>query len=220
MHDETAAWLAAMMTAIAFLALLPPSGSVAARLKAMSIRPSAQSDRPGLAVLVTSLLAYVDNGGGLVEAFEEASGRRFATQEVTRERVMVMLENRCLPQERGPTLTIMAQALMACYGLSAILGCRASDGLRTVAAMQRRRAALDEAREKAFAVPRATIRLLSTLPVLTIIMGEFMGARPLSFLCRPGLGTICLILGAAFYVFGLVWIHLLMNDLGREDLWI
>ena len=220
MNGETAAWLAAMITSVACLALFPHRGDVAARLKAMSVKPSAQSDRPGLAVLITSLLAFVDNGGGLVEAFEEASGRRFATHEVTRERVMAMLENRCLPQERGPTLTIMAQALMACYGLSAIMGCRASDGLRTVAVMQRRRAALDEAREKAFAVPRATIRLLSILPVLTIIMGEFMGARPLTFLCRPGPGTICLILGAAFYVVGLVWIHQLMKDLGREDLWI
>ena len=220
MNGETAAWLAAMITSVACLALLPHRGDVAARLKAMSVKPSAQSDRPGLAVLITSLLAFVDNGGGLIEAFEEASGRRFATQEVTRERVMAMLENRCLPQERGPTLTIMAQALMACYGLSAIMGCRASDGLRTVAVMQRRRAALDEAREKAFAVPRATIRLLSILPVLTIIMGAFMGARPLTFLCRPGPGTICLILGAAFYVVGLVWIHQLMNELGREDLWI
>ncbi len=220
MNGETAAWLAAMITSVACLALLPHRGDVATRLKAMSVKPSAQSDRPGLAVLITSLLAFVDNGGGLIEAFEEASGRRFATQEVTRERVMAMLENRCLPQERGPTLTIMAQALMACYGLSAIMGCRASDGLRTVAVMQRRRAALDEAREKAFAVPRATIRLLSILPVLTIIMGEFMGARPLTFLCRPGPGTICLILGAAFYVVGLVWIHQLMNELGREDLWI
>ena len=220
MNGETAAWLAAMITSVACLALLPHRGDVAARLKAMSVKPSAQSDRPGLAVLITSLLAFVDNGGGLIEAFEEVSGRRFATQEVTRERVMAMLENRCLPQERGPTLTIMAQALMACYGLSAIMGCRASDGLRTVAVMQRRRAALDEAREKAFAVPRATIRLLSILPVLTIIMGEFMGARPLTFLCRPGPGTICLILGAAFYVVGLVWIHQLMNELGRENLWI
>ena len=220
MNGETAAWLAAMIMSVACLALLPYRGDAAARLKAMSVKPAAQSDRPGLAVLIASLLAFVDNGGGLIEAFEEASGRRFATQEVTRERVMAMLENRCLPQERGPTLTIMAQALMACYGLSAIMGCRASDGLRTVAVMQRRRAALDEAREKAFAVPRATIRLLSILPVLTIIMGEFMGARPLTFLCRPGPGTICLILGAVFYVLGLVWIHQLMNDLGGENLWI
>lgn len=220
MNDETAVWLAAIMATLACLALLPLRGGAAARLKTMSVRPSIQSSQPGLAVLITSLLAYVDNGGGLIEAFEEASGRRFATREVTPERVMAMLENRCLPQERGPTLTIMAQALMACYGLSATLGCRASDGLRTVAAMQRRRAALDEAREKAFAVPKATIRLLSTLPVLTIIMGEFMGARPLAFLCHPGSGTVCLVLGAAFYVLGLVWMHLLVSDLGRGDSWI
>ncbi|MCT6811266.1 MAG: hypothetical protein M3028_07140, partial [Bifidobacterium sp.] len=108
MNDETAAWLAAMMMTVACLVLLPHRGGAAARLKAMSVRPSAQSERSGLAVLITSLLAYVDNGGGLVEAFEEASGRRFATREVTPERVMAMLENRCLPQERGPTLTIMA----------------------------------------------------------------------------------------------------------------
>ena len=220
MGDETAAWLAAMMTTIASLALLPHSGGATARLTVMSVRSSAQSDRVGLAVLITSLLAYVDNGGGLVEAFEEASGRRFATREVTWDRVMAMLESRCLPKEQGATLTIMAQALMACYGLSAILGCRASDGLRAVQAMQTRRAALEEAREKAFAVPKATIRLLSILPVLTIIMGELMGARSLAFLCRPGPGTICLILGVAFYALGLVWMHLLRNDLSREDLWI
>ena len=122
MGDETAAWLAAMMTTIASLALLPHSGGATARLTVMSVRSSAQSDRVGLAVLITSLLAYVDNGGGLVEAFEEASGRRFATREVTWDRVMAMLESRCLPKEQGATLTIMAQALMACYGLSAILG--------------------------------------------------------------------------------------------------
>lgn len=203
--------------ALAALVLVLP-GRSGAKPRLDSLEPVTES-RPepvGSAVLIASLIALVRNGSDLVEAFEELAGRRFATREVTYDRVHTMLLDRSLPAEQGEGMDIIAAALAASYRLSAESGCRASDCLQAVASLQKRQAALDDARDGAFAMPRATVKLLSGLPILTVFLGELMGAHPLAFLFRPGIGLVCLATGTCFYGAGLIWMWALLKGMEKK----
>ena len=59
----------------------------------------AGSPRVGVAQVITSAIARLRGGGTLVEAFEERSSRRFATQRITVERLITVFEQRRLPDE-------------------------------------------------------------------------------------------------------------------------
>lgn len=194
------------------------TGRSGAKPRLDSLEPVMES-RPepvGAAVLIASLIALVRNGSDLVEAFEELAGRRFATREVTYDRVHAMLLDCSPPAERGEGMDIIAAALAASYRLSAESGCRASDCLQAVASLQKRQAALDDARDGAFAMPRATVRLLSGLPILTVFLGELLGAHPLAFLFRWGTGLVCLATGTCFYCAGLIWMWVLLKGMGKK----
>lgn len=54
----------------------------------------AGSPRVGVAQVITSAIARLRGGGTLVEAFEEQSSRRFATQRITVERLITVFEQR------------------------------------------------------------------------------------------------------------------------------
>ncbi|MBO2464179.1 type II secretion system F family protein [Actinomadura violacea] len=53
--------------------------------------------------------------------------------------------------------------------------------------------------------PRATARLLATLPLLGVGLAAAMGAHPLTFLCGSIPGLACLLTGVAFNATGLYW---------------
>ena len=53
--------------------------------------------------------------------------------------------------------------------------------------------------------PRATARLLAMLPLLGLMMGAALGARPLSFLFGSLPGLTCLLIGVGLDVLGLWW---------------
>lgn len=53
--------------------------------------------------------------------------------------------------------------------------------------------------------PRATARLLASLPLLGLVMAVALGARPLEFLLGTFPGFICLLLGTALNGLGLWW---------------
>lgn len=53
---------------------------------------------------------------------------------------------------------------------------------------------------------RATARLVAALPVVVLIAGQGLGARPWSFLLGHPLGVVCLAGGAALVLTGLAWI--------------
>lgn len=59
--------------------------------------------------------------------------------------------------------------------------------------------------EAQLAAPRATARMLATLPLIGIAMGMLMGANPLAWLTTTGPGVLCLAAGIAFTVAGWVW---------------
>lgn len=59
--------------------------------------------------------------------------------------------------------------------------------------------------EAAMAGPRATAAVLAGLPVAGIALGQLIGARPLAFLCGPGVGGWLLVIGVLLACSGLMW---------------
>ena len=53
---------------------------------------------------------------------------------------------------------------------------------------------------------RATARLVAALPVVVLVAGQGLGARPWSFLLGRPLGVVCLAAGILLVVLGLAWI--------------
>jgi tight adherence protein B len=69
------------------------------------------------------------------------------------------------------------------------------------------RAALDAA----LAAPRATMALLAGLPVLGIVLGQSLGARPLHLLVHRPLGWALLAAGVTLDSLGVAWTRLLVH---------
>lgn len=59
--------------------------------------------------------------------------------------------------------------------------------------------------EAGMAGARATAAILAGLPLLGVLLGQSMGAHPLSFLLSGGAGGWCLVLGSALICCGLLW---------------
>jgi tight adherence protein B len=57
----------------------------------------------------------------------------------------------------------------------------------------------------AMAGARATAAILASLPVLSVVMGQLIGARPMAFLLGGGLGGCLLVVGLTLVCGGLLW---------------
>lgn len=57
----------------------------------------------------------------------------------------------------------------------------------------------------AMAGARATATILASLPVLSVLMGQLIGARPLAFLLGGGIGGWLLVVGLTLVCAGLLW---------------
>lgn len=204
---------AAAWTVLALALRQPARSASCSRLMGLGASGQGGLVRIGLAAVISSLSAYLRNGGGLVGAFEEQAGRSFATRRVSYARARAMLDERRLPQETNDQVEAVAYALVVACRLSVTLGCEASRCLEAVGSAYRRMARLAQAKAAAFAMPKATVKLLTALPLLTLAFGSLLGARPLSFLLKPGAGTLCLALGGSCYLLGLLWMRALLRDL-------
>jgi tight adherence protein B len=69
------------------------------------------------------------------------------------------------------------------------------------------RAALDAA----LAAPRATMALLAALPVLGVVLGQSLGARPLHVFVHRPLGWALLAVGVTLDLVGVAWTRLLVS---------
>jgi tight adherence protein B len=52
---------------------------------------------------------------------------------------------------------------------------------------------------------RATAAILASLPVLSVVMGQLIGARPVAFLLGGRLGGVLLVVGLTLVCGGLLW---------------
>lgn len=170
--------------------------------------------RVGIASVIASACASLRSGATPVEAFETQSGRRFAVARLTESRVRALLVERALPKESTTNIDAVAREIAVAARLSDALGCPMAQCLETVGAAYRRSRLLDDLRAQSFAVPQATVRLLSALPAVTVLFGEFLGARPMAFLLGSAQGWGCLTLGAICYAIGMAWMRAMMRDAG------
>ena len=118
----------------------------------------------------------------------------------------------CPPEEQGEQMRRLSAELYAACQLSMALGCETSRCLAAVLASLKRQRLLNDLRRNAFAMPQATVKLLMALPLLTVLLGEGMGARPLAFLCGDARGLLCLGFALGCYAIGLLWIRVLLRE--------
>ncbi|WP_445548577.1 type II secretion system F family protein, partial [Frankia sp. CiP1_Cm_nod1] len=69
----------------------------------------------------------------------------------------------------------------------------------------------------ALAGPRASGRLVASLPVAGIALGALLGASPLTVLLGTRAGALCLVVGLALDLAGLAWINRLTEVAGNRD---
>ena len=58
--------------------------------------------------------------------------------------------------------------------------------------------------------------LLGALPLVTIGLGELLGARPVQVLFGSAQGNACLAVGGAGYALGLLWMSSMMRNTGTN----
>lgn len=175
-------------------------------------RTTAALPRSGIAQVLASAIARMAGGGTLVEAFEEQFGGRFAVRRLTPQRLTDLFERRRLPDESRAQSVRAAMGAAAAATVSEELGCRAVPCLEAVLDVYSHMRLMQNMRAQAFAVPQATVGLLSALPAIAVVLGELMGAHPLLFLFGSQRGLVCLVSGGCCYVVGLVWMRALMRD--------
>jgi tight adherence protein B len=95
--------------------------------------------------------------------------------------------------------------LAACWRVAAVSGAALAPAIDRVAdALQDE---IDVGRDvtSALAGPRATVRVLAGLPVIGLLLGTAIGARPLDFLLHTGPGLGCLLAAGTFDIAGVAW---------------
>ena len=140
-------------------------------------------------------------GGGTVQEALGSHGRYpFATRSITVARMAAVLRRTRNRDETMRQVESMAFEFTAACRLSERSGCEMVRCLDVVADDYRRLRMMEDLRRNAFAMPLATVRLLSALPFLTVAMGMLLGADPVGFLLGSAGGMACLGLGGVCYL--------------------
>lgn len=105
--------------------------------------------------------------------------------------------------------------LAACFDIAQASGCPLADVLTRFAAQLEAEDDADAARQTALAGPKATVRLLSWLPVLGLGLGAALGVDPLATLLGTPLGLAALLAGAALTAVGRIWSSRLVSAAAR-----
>ncbi|RSX53637.1 ppilus assembly protein [Bifidobacterium goeldii] len=170
------------------------------------------ADHVGIAAVIAAVNAHVRAGGNAVDEFERHMGHAFATNTLTYSRIRAVLMKRRREGENDRQVAVIAAELAAACALSDRTGCSLAHCLDVVGADHRRLRMLADLRRSAFAVPQATVVLLSILPLGAVLLGELFGADPLRFLFGTVQGNACLVVGCFAYVLGVSWMTVMMRD--------
>lgn len=106
---------------------------------------------------------------------------------------------------RGSTERRIWMELAACLDVAETSGCPLAELLTRFAAQLEAEEDSEAARQTALAGPKATVRLLSWLPVLGLVLGMALGVDPLGILLGNILGVATLVSGLLLTVAGRVW---------------
>ena len=207
--------LIGLMAALACLLWPDSHAHAVGRLLRRVQRPqSAAPPNAGVLATVAAVRAGVHGGSTLLHAFEGQAGRPFATPVLGFERIRRVLALRACDDDTPGQIERAAVELEAACQLSERMGCGAVRCLDAVEGAYRRELLNERARRRALSVPLATVRLLSALPALTVLLGEALGARPISFLVGSVPGAGCLTAGIVCYAAGAWWMRMLLDRSG------
>lgn len=95
--------------------------------------------------------------------------------------------------------------LAACFDIAEASGCPLADVLTRFAAQLEVEDDADAARQTALAGPRATVSLLTWLPLMGLGLGAALGVDPLAILVGTPLGMASLTAGVVLTVAGRIW---------------
>lgn len=95
--------------------------------------------------------------------------------------------------------------LAACFDIAAASGCPLADVLTRLAAQLEVEDDAEAARQTALAGPKATVTLLTWLPLLGLGLGVALGVDPLSILLGTPFGVAALAAGAVLTAAGRIW---------------
>ena len=109
-------------------------------------------------------------------------------------------ESRAAGRERGAWIEFAA-----CFDVAEASGCPLAEVLTRFAAQLEAEEDAEAARQTALAGPRATVRLLSGLPLLGLGLGMLLGVDPVSILLGEPAGLAALTAGVALTAAGRIW---------------
>lgn len=155
--------------------LLPPGG-----------RPATAVLSGGSVAVLASARAAAATGAPVSDAIRRSLPAAFPGREGTRE---------------AKTWSDLA----ACCDIAEESGCPLADVLTRYAAQLEAEEDADAARQTALAGPKATVRLLTWLPLMGLGLGAALGVDPLATLLGTPLGLAALVGGSALTVAGRVW---------------
>jgi tight adherence protein B len=112
---------------------------------------------------------------------------------------------RTLPSIGGVREARIWSELAACLDIAEASGCPLADVLTRFAAQLEVEDDADAARQTALAGPKATVTLLTWLPLMGLGLGTALGVDPLAILLGTPLGLAALAAGIALTVAGRIW---------------
>lgn len=119
---------------------------------------------------------------------------------------------------RAITATIdggLGRFVRASIAISAVTGCRLRDALAIAASAIRAQEEIQTSRKLAMAGPRATVWVLSALPVVAICLGVALGANPVGVLIDGGVGSVLAAVGIGLAAIGWLWSRALIAQVAR-----
>ncbi|MGL5828957.1 MAG: type II secretion system F family protein, partial [Angustibacter sp.] len=102
---------------------------------------------------------------------------------------------------------VATRTIAAAWSLAEETGAPLADVLGSVQSGIRLDEELAAAIELELVGPRATVKILLSLPLLGLLLGEFIGAHPLRVLLFSNFGRGCLFLGLLFHLIGYLWMR-------------
>lgn len=193
------------------LAVAVTAGTIAVRNRRRSFRRERQRESAALQAALDVLVGELRTGVHPVNAFATAAGevsgpvRHGMSAVAARARlgadVAVGLEDVATESQ----LPLHWERLAVCWRLAQGYGLSIATLMRTAQRDIVERERFSSHVEAAMAGPRATATILAGLPVAGIALGQLIGARPLAFLCGPGVGGWLLVIGVMLACAGLMW---------------
>ncbi|WEV41728.1 hypothetical protein OZX57_07085 [Bifidobacterium sp. ESL0682] len=205
--------LSAVLVSSAIILFFWRGSEVSMTPQSATMAPSSTKEK-GILSLIDDLRAHVRAGGSLEEAFAGLMGAQPLSHTPcmpNREELQDMLRENLGNKETVEQADQAAAELDLACRLIGTLGCEATHCLDAVAASYKRNRMMKTLKDNAFTVPKSTVKLLSLLPLATLVLGELMGASPIAFLFGNTAGRICLLLGIGTYTLGMLWMKTLMD---------